>query len=42
LIVASRAATKAINLPTWRKVGVDMAHILVRHVSGAKYLGRKN
>jgi hypothetical protein len=34
---AAGAATKALNLPAWRKVGVDMTHILERHVPGAKY-----
>lgn len=28
---------KAINLPAWRKVTVDMAHIIERHLPGAKY-----
>ena len=29
-------AKKAIELPAWRKVTVDMAHILERHVPGAR------
>jgi hypothetical protein len=29
-----RVATKAIYLPVWRKVSVDMAHIAKRHITG--------
>jgi RHS repeat-associated protein len=34
-------ALKAVNLPAWRKVGIDMAHVLERHtVEGALSAGR--
>lgn len=35
------AALKAVNLPGWRRVGIDMAHVLERHtVEGALSGGR--
>ena len=43
-IVSSRQAARAIkaaNLPAWRKVSIDMAHVLERHTgSGALAAGR--
>ncbi len=34
-------AIKAINLPAWRKVGIDMAHVMERHTAeGALSSGR--
>jgi RHS repeat-associated protein len=34
---AARAGAKAINLPSWSKVTVNISHILERHVPGAIY-----
>jgi len=31
---SSALATKAINLPAWRKVGIDMGHVVERHTAG--------
>jgi hypothetical protein len=37
LAVPEGRGIKAINLPGWRKVAIDMAHILARHVPGAPH-----
>lgn len=35
--VAKGAVKKAVNLPGWKKVEIDMPHILERHIPGAPY-----
>lgn len=34
---ARGAVKKAVNLPGWKKVEIDMEHILERHIPGAPY-----
>ena len=33
----ARAVKKAVNLPGWKKVEIDMQHIMERHIPGAPY-----
>jgi hypothetical protein len=35
--VARGAVKKAVNLPGWKKVTIDMQHIIDRHIPGAPY-----
>lgn len=34
---AARVVSKPINLPAWKKISVDMAHILPRHMEGGAF-----
>ena len=31
-----KVASKAINLPSWKRIAIDMPHVLPRHMSGGK------